>query len=132
VFDLPFEAATFDGVFNLGVLEHFGPAAIHEMLREFYRILKPGGRLVVFWPHRWSASVMILTAIHAGLRLVGRDRKLHPDEISLLASRGAAERTMAAAGFTLVSYGFGPRDFFVQSVVVAAKPAYAGRDLVRV
>jgi dolichol-phosphate mannosyltransferase len=129
VFDLPFEAGTFDGVFNLGVLEHFGPAAIHEMLREFYRILKPGGRLVVFWPHRWGASVLILGAVRAVLGLFGHDRKLHPDEVSLLASRQAAARTVAAAGFTLVSYGFGPRDFFVQSLVVAAKPARAGRDL---
>jgi SAM-dependent methyltransferase len=111
------------------VLEHFGPAAIHEMLREFYRVLKAGGLLVVFWPHRWGTSVLILTAVRAALRLFGHDRKLHPDEVSLLASRQAAARTVAAAGFTLVSYGFGPRDFFVQSVVVAAKPAQAGRDL---
>jgi dolichol-phosphate mannosyltransferase len=132
VFDLPFESDTFDGVFNLGVLEHFGPEEIQSMLGEFLRVLKPGGRLVVFWPHRWGSSVIFLRAVHAVLRLVGRDRRLHPDEVSLLTSRRAASQTMTRAGFTLVDYGFGPRDLFVQSVVVAAKPTAARSDSMRV
>src|SRR2546427_351848 len=34
IFDLPFEAGAFDGVYNLGVLEHFHPHEIREILDE--------------------------------------------------------------------------------------------------
>lgn len=49
--ELPFEDATFDGVFMNEVLEH-----VHDeqaSLREVRRVLKPGGRLVLISPNRW-------------------------------------------------------------------------------
>src|SRR5207249_1771257 len=36
IFDLPFEAGAFDGVYNLGVLEHFHPHEIREILDELH------------------------------------------------------------------------------------------------
>src|SRR5207249_1494377 len=57
IFDLPFEAGAFDGVYNLGVLEHFHPHEIREILDELHRVLKPRGKLVVFWPPRRGSSV---------------------------------------------------------------------------
>ena len=121
VFDLPYDRAAFDGVFNLGVLEHFPGEQIHAMLREFHRVLKPGGKLLVFWPHRFGASVLFLHGLGRVLRMLGRRQPLHPSEVSLLPSKRAAVRALDAAGFRLVDYSFGPRDFFVQSVIVAAK-----------
>ena len=44
----PFPSNTFDIVFHQGLLEHF--RAPHDLLRENYRILKPGGLLVVDVP----------------------------------------------------------------------------------
>lgn len=123
VFDLPFEAGTFDGVYNLGVVEHFPAHEIQAMLREFHRVTRPEGRLLLFWPHRWGTSVIVLTIVRALFRLLGRSRAFHPAEVSLLASRRAAARALESAGFTLARYRFGPRDFFVQSVVVATRIA---------
>ena len=52
---LPFEAGTFDAIVSMDVLEHISDDAL--ALREFYRVLKPGGRVVLMvpaYPHLWS------------------------------------------------------------------------------
>src|SRR5438445_12740613 len=48
IFDLPFEAGAFDGVYNLGVLEHFHPPEIREVLDELHPVPKPPRELLVF------------------------------------------------------------------------------------
>lgn len=123
VFDLPNADQSLDGVYNLGVVEHFTEREIHTMLREFNRVLRPGGKVVLFWPHCRATSVFILNAAHFILnRVLRRPGRLHPPEISLLRSKRQAIHTLRAAGFSLVDYSFGPRDLFVQSVVVGQKP----------
>ena len=121
---LPFEPGAFDGVFNLGVLEHFGGAEIRAILAEFHRILKPGGTIVLFWPHRRGSSVLFLNLVHRLFRMLGRpDVRLHPHEISLIRSRRDVTMLLERAGFRLIDYDFGMRDLFVQCVIVASKPA---------
>lgn len=44
--ELPFKANSFDGVYTLETLVH--SPDYHKALKEFYRVLKPGGRLVLF------------------------------------------------------------------------------------
>lgn len=122
IFDLPFAEEAFDGVYNLGVLEHFHRQEIREILREFHRVLKPGGKLLVFWPHRRGSSVLFLGALRRFIRVVShREPKFHPDEVSLLGSRAEAEALLLDAGFALREYSFGVRDLFVQVVLVAEK-----------
>ncbi len=48
---LPFATNFFDIVFSHEVLEHVDDDA--EAVREAHRVLKPGGRLVIFVPNRW-------------------------------------------------------------------------------
>lgn len=49
--ELPFESDRFDLVLTVAVMHHIAaPAAVHETLIEMVRVLKPGGRLVV-WDH---------------------------------------------------------------------------------
>ena len=117
---LPFPDATFDGVYNLGVMEHFDAGAIVQILSELNRVLKPGARLVLFWPHRRATSVAVLGSAHWIMNdLLKRSVQLHPPEVSLLKSRKWVEELLAEARLTLESYSFGPADFFVQAVVVA-------------
>ncbi len=50
LFRLPFPQASFDVVFNSGVMEHFEPPDLERGLAEMVRVLRPGGRLVVIVP----------------------------------------------------------------------------------
>ncbi len=50
----------FDGIFNLGEMEHFEREKIGKILKEFSRFLKNSGKVVIFWPHRWTVSVLLL------------------------------------------------------------------------
>jgi ubiquinone/menaquinone biosynthesis C-methylase UbiE len=43
IFALPFEAGSFDGAYNLGVLEHFTIEEIERILAELNRVIRPGG-----------------------------------------------------------------------------------------
>jgi SAM-dependent methyltransferase len=48
---LPFEAASFDVVVTVAVMHHVAdPAAVRAMLGEMVRVLRPGGRVIV-WDH---------------------------------------------------------------------------------
>jgi dolichol-phosphate mannosyltransferase len=116
---------TFDGAYNLGVVEHFSQDQIVQILREMGRTVKSGGKVVIFWPHRRATSVFVLRVIHRLLdffrRQGGPQVRLHPPEISLLKSRDQAREVVERAGFDLVEYYFGMRDLFVQAVVVGCK-----------
>jgi SAM-dependent methyltransferase len=62
---LPLEPAQFDNVVMLAVLEHL--AEPEPVLRESYRILVPGGSLILTWP---SAMVDPILKVLHGLRMI--------------------------------------------------------------
>jgi dolichol-phosphate mannosyltransferase len=122
IFDLPFENETFDGAYNLGVVEHFSHDELRRALLEVRRVLKPNGKLVVFWPHALATSVMVLNTAHWILNdVLHKDVRLRPAELSLVHSRREASNLLSSGGFDLSSYDFGMKDFFVQAVVVATR-----------
>ena len=123
ILDIPAPDRSFDGVYSLGVLEHFSRDEIAQALKEFRRVLNPGGRVLLFWPPVLGLSVIALHVIHflrAGL--FGKRDRLHPDEPSLIRSRREAERYLGDAGLTLVDYAFGPRDLFTYAVIIGERP----------
>jgi ubiquinone/menaquinone biosynthesis C-methylase UbiE len=122
IFDLPFPDGTFDGAYNLGVVEHFQRDELQRAFSEVRRVLRPRGKLVVFWPHAHASSVMFLNTAHWLLNdVLHKNVRLHPPEFSLVHSRGEASQLLATGGFDLTSYDFGVKDLFVQSVVVATR-----------
>ena len=48
IFLIPIGNETVDGFYNLGVMEHFTQREIQQVLGEFHRVLKPGGKLLIF------------------------------------------------------------------------------------
>lgn len=115
-----FPDAQYDGIYNLGVMEHFSDQEIDTVLKEFHRILKPGGRIVLFWPPEFGLSVMFLKVVHYVLNdLLGRNIQLHPAEPSRVISREWAKELISKHGFSFDAFIFGPRDAFTYSVIVA-------------
>lgn len=122
LFRLPFAAESFDGIFNLGVMEHFTEGEIVSTLSEICRALKPSGRVVLFWPPVWGLSVIVLHSIAKIARVVFRKQlNLHPAELNLMRSRKRCEIWLTDAGLTLEQFKFGIRDLFTHQIIVARK-----------
>ena len=127
LFRLPYQAGTMDGLFNFGVMEHFEERDIEAMLAEFHRVLKPGGRLVLFWPPAFGLSVLALKLITRTANLFRQTPlTLHPDEISLIPSFAWLRALMNRNRFRMVEMRFGWRDLFTY-VVVVGEPMDAER-----
>lgn len=108
-----------DGIYNLGVMEHFSEDEIHIILREFHRILKKGGKVVLFWPPRFGLTVFSLKIGHFLLKIaMKRDIRLHPPEPSLIRSTTHVREVVEKAGFLLRNADFGIGDFYTYMVVV--------------
>ena len=124
IFDIPLPAGSMDGVYNLGVMEHFTEDEIRAILGELHRVLRTGGRAILFWPPEFGLSVLFFKGLRAAYAAAGQpDKKFHPDEITRVRSRKHVTRLVESAGFEVVDYAFGPRDAFTYAVIVAEKPA---------
>ncbi len=118
--DLPDQS--FDGIYNLGVMEHFTEDTIVRIFREFGRVLVPGGKLVIFWPHVHAPSVYVLNFAHWILNdVLKKGVQLHPAEVSLLRSREQVERNLSRADFRMDEYRISASDLYIQAVIIAQK-----------
>ncbi|TSC63374.1 MAG: Methyltransferase type 11 [Microgenomates group bacterium Gr01-1014_93] len=122
IFDIPVKNDRFDGIYNLGVHEHFTGSENTKIFEEFKRVLKPNGKLVLFWPPKYGFSVMFLSSLHFLLNeILRRKIRLHPDEVSLISSKKQVENLLKDCGFKLTRFYFGPKDLFTYCVIVARK-----------
>ncbi|NTW00515.1 MAG: class I SAM-dependent methyltransferase [Oscillochloris sp.] len=60
--NLPFEDGFFSVVTMLAVVEHLDPNKLADLLRETYRVLRPGGILIITTPAAWSDSLLRVMA----------------------------------------------------------------------
>lgn len=121
-FFLPLRDECLDGIWNVGVMEHFEARQLVEALRSYARATRRGGRLVLFWPWEWAPYQLFLRSLECLLRLVGRPKQWYPDEVSRYRSRRQIEAWLRGAGLEPVACRFSPTDLFSFAVVVARKP----------
>ena len=72
---LPFDGQSFDVVLSVEMLEHVPAAARATALREMFRVLRPGGRMIVTFPADATATRLDLALNEAYRRRYGVD---HP------------------------------------------------------
>jgi ubiquinone/menaquinone biosynthesis C-methylase UbiE len=122
IFEIPVQKETYDGIYNLGVHEHFTGAENQKILEEFSRVLKPDGKILLFWPPKYGFSVIFLNSLHFFLNeLLRKKIRLHPDEISLIESKRQVNELLKDSGFKMVRFYFGPSDLFTHCIITAKK-----------
>lgn len=119
---LPFKPDSVDGIWNLGVMEHFAQKDIDKAMQEYVRVLKKGSYVVLFWPPVYSSTGVAYRAIEKIIKVLsGREFRFYPNEISRLRSRKEAKMIMKRNGFRNCKVYFPWRNFFGDLVVVAKK-----------
>ncbi len=59
---LPFENNFFEAVTLLAVVEHLDPSRMAVLFKEVYRVIKPGGMVILTTPAAWSDGLLKLMA----------------------------------------------------------------------
>lgn len=115
-------AESYDGIYNLGLMEHFTKKENGIILKQFNKVLKNNGKIILFWPPKYGISVIFLNSLHFFLnKILKLNIRLHPDEISLIDKKKDVELLLNGAGFKLEKYYFGPIDMFTHRIIVATK-----------
>jgi len=122
ILNIPQKDESFDGIYNLGVMEHFTKEEIHKILIEFKRVLKPKAKIILFWPPEFGITVRFLNMLHYVLNnILNKNIRLHPAETTLVKSKKQISKIIEKAGFKLIKYYFGPIDAFTHVIIVAEK-----------
>jgi len=122
ILHLGIKGESLDGIYNLGVMEHFNEDDIHSILCEFHRILKKDGTVILFWPPRYGATVLVLKGVHFFINSVlKKNLYLHPAEPSLIRSKEWVRELARESGFDLAEATFGLSDLFTYMIVVLKK-----------
>jgi SAM-dependent methyltransferase len=124
-FRLPFGDGQVDGLWNVGVMEHFLHPVIDDMMREFLRVLAPGAPILLLWPATDSLPQKGLRLVEKviNLRREGERFQFHPDEISKLRSSQEGRDVLTRNGFEPVFVDAGLRSLMAFKTVVGRKPA---------
>jgi SAM-dependent methyltransferase len=97
IFSLPFENESIDGIWNLGVMEHFVSDDILKILNEFYRTLKKDSYCILFWPSVYGPINIIFSTLGFILK-----KQYFPDEVSLYTSKKNLKKIIDRTSFNLV------------------------------
>jgi SAM-dependent methyltransferase len=123
IFRLPLLDNSVDGIWNVGVMEHFTRSEIDAILSECHRVLRPGAPLILLWPAIDSIPQKMLAAVELIVNLKPRPQRFrfHPAEISRLRSNGQARTILADNGFGTSSIDFGLRTLMAFKTVIGYK-----------
>ncbi len=136
---LPFADNSFDKAFSIDILEHFPRDVIDAYLRETARVLRPGGRLLIFSNTRERSPIQPLIDIsrHLGRLFVRlgvydfqREARRKSDHLKALENWDEVCDAMQQAGLRPVRVVFWNSLFttFVEHVVMKLGEAVLGRQ----
>lgn len=121
IFNLPFPDNSIDGIWNLGVMEHFSEDEIVVILKNFRRVLKDNSVCILFWPWRLGPAHLIIEFLEKMISIIKR-RKIHlfPEEYTLF-NKKKVEKLLIKAGFRNWKFHLSPYGGFIHWVVVCWK-----------
>jgi ubiquinone/menaquinone biosynthesis C-methylase UbiE len=117
IFKLPFKDASIDGIWNVGVMEHFNRDELTKVLKEFNRVLKKNGCCILFWPWIIAPSHTIFGLYEKFLGLMGIRKKVFPEPASMFKSSKTVAELLKRAGFKKVKFHLPFFDFTHVAVV---------------
>lgn len=135
IFRLPFRESSVDGIWNVGVMEHFTHEQIDQIMREFHRVLRHGSRVILLWPGADSVPQRLLRVVE---RVINSTRKatrehdvfrFHPDEISTLKSIQEGREVLVRNGFDTLHIDSGLRSLLTFKILVGVKNSAHDRML---
>lgn len=119
---LPFKNKSVDGIWNLGVMEHFTEQEIIKILNEFYRVLKKGSYAILFWPPTFGLAATILNSFEfITNKILKMNIWFRPEEKTQIKSIKHIKRLLNKTKFSLYKWHFSYRDLFTHLVVVCRK-----------
>jgi SAM-dependent methyltransferase len=123
IFRLPFKDESIEGIWNVGVMEHFTHEQIDSILREFRRTLKVGGRVILLWPAIFSVPQRILRVLEWGIHHTTSNKsfRFHPDEISQIRSIRHGREVLQRNGFRAVRIDPGVHSLMAFETIVGEK-----------
>ncbi|MGB9723255.1 MAG: methyltransferase domain-containing protein [Chloroflexia bacterium] len=134
---LPFASGSFDKAFSIDVLEHLTRPDIEAVLDELWRILRPGGRLLIYSNTREPSSLQPIISLWRRLgRLLRRWKRMpdpdahrKADHVKAVATFDELRAIVEEAGFRPLQVRFWNSVFtsFVEHVLLPAfLPSSAG------
>jgi ubiquinone/menaquinone biosynthesis C-methylase UbiE len=125
IFHLPFQEGSIDGLWNVGVMEHFPHSEIDQIMREFRRVLKPGAPILLLWPGKSSLPQKVLRKVEKVVNFrkpAGTDEfRFHPPEISQLSSPREGQDVLERNGFSPIEIDPGFKSLMAFITVVGEK-----------
>lgn len=123
IFRLPFKENSVDGIWNVGVMEHFTQEQIDQILGEFHRVLRPRAPMILLWPGTDSIPQQLLRIVEIGINMSHRQKRFrfHPDEISQLRSSREGCEVLARNGFHILDTDYGLRSLMAFKTLVGEK-----------
>lgn len=123
IFSLPFADNSVDGIWNVGVMEHFTQEQIDKIMKEFYRVLKPEQRIILLIPGADSPPQKMLKVLEFFINARGKqkDFRFHPPEISQLKSKKQGREMLSRNGFRTLEINYGWRSLLAFRILIAVK-----------
>lgn len=130
---MPFAAASFDKAFSIDVFEHLPLPDLEAALDELYRLLRPGGRLLIYSNTREPSTLQPIISLWRRIGRFLRRRRPGPDpdalrkadHVKAVATYEELQSLVEGHGFRVVEVRFWNSvvTSFVEHVVMALPPS---------
>lgn len=101
----------FDIVYNIGVIEHFFDEGKELLLKEMYRMAKPGGKIIITAPNAWCLPFQFAQILKKwrGTWTYGYEDDMSPGRLYKLAKRCGYNNSQSYAYNKVVGLAWVPR-----------------------